>query len=55
MAEGRGTDLPGPGAGLVLPLMLTLWKEESREPVSCRKSFREVTLFIGRTLGFGVR
>lgn len=53
--EGLGTDLPGPGAGLVLALMLTLWKEESWEPVSCRKPFKEVTFFISRTLGLGVR
>lgn len=36
---------------LVPVLMLTLWKEESWEPISCRKSFRELILLISGVLG----
>lgn len=41
--------------GLVLVLMLTLWKEESWEPVSCRESFKEITVFISRMFGLWLR
>lgn len=32
-----------------------LWKEESWEPVSCRKPFKEITVFIRRMFGFWAR
>lgn len=46
---------PRPGVGLVLVLTLTLWKEESWEPVSCRKPSQEITLFIRRASGVRVQ
>lgn len=49
--ERLGTNWLGPGVGLVLVLKLTLWKEESWEPVSCGKSFKEITVFIRRMFG----
>lgn len=55
VVEGLGPNLPEPGVGLALLLMLTLWKEESWEPVSCRKSFKEITLLISRVFAFLAR
>lgn len=41
-------------AGLALVRMLTLWREERWQPVSCRKPFEEI-LFIERLIGAWAR
>lgn len=43
--------LPRPGVGLALVVMLTLWEEESWEPVPHREPSQEISLFIHRTSG----
>lgn len=47
--EGRPA-VGGLGTDRVV-LIVTLWKEESWEPVSCRKSFREIAVPIIRVSG----